>query len=493
MFLYKLLGRLLGVWLIAVMLSPNAPVRAEDRALLIGINAYQFLNPLNAAVNDVRLMESVARRVWGFRDAQIEVLTDAQATAANIRDALLEWIVLGTRPGDRVLIYYSGHGVCVPDLDGDEADGRDEALAAYDASAAGSLQFQNVITDDELRGVLDRLEGRDVMVIADSCFSGTVTRALTPFWRSAAAEHDTLGQLRSGITSRDFCTGRAQITAADAYQTMRGEPGLMAGRENVMVWTAVSATQLALETPEIGNGLFTHSFAEGLMQGRADRDRNGRITAGELLHHLRDRSQSFCERVSSQGFVCPTRITPMLEPAQRAAAIDLLSWGEQAAPGTPPSVADLLPGDNALGLEVELIGGTRLGGEPLRVRVKSPEDGYLIVLDRRDSGEVVQLFPSVCTHDSRKIRANAPITIPDAYYGCAFDPIERARGEIIVIVTEDNVPLDQLLNRYRDLTVVPAGDAYLAEIVGELMAVWTGGKRNRAVRWGMASEDYVIE
>jgi hypothetical protein len=71
-------------------------------------------------------------------------------------------------------------------------------------------------------------------------------------------------------------------------------------------------------------------------------------------------------------------------------------------------------------------------------------------------------------------------------------PTERGRGEIIVIVTEDNVPLDQLLNRHKDLQVIPEGEDYLAEIVGKLMAVWTGDDRNRAIRWGMASEEYVI-
>jgi len=489
----KRLGQLLAIWLAALMIVSGTPARAEDRALLIGINTYENVNPLKAAVKDVRLMRRVAREVWGFRSEQVKVLTDHQATAGNIKDALLDWLTLGTGPGDRVLLYYSGHGVCVPDTDGDEPDGRDEALAAYDASMVGDLHFRNVITDDHLGRVIANLDGREVMVISDSCHSGTITRALTPSWRSAGGQvGEALWRPRAAVTSRDFCTGRAGAPQAATYKAMRGEPSLIEGRDNLMVWTAVSATQLALESADIGNGLFTHAFATGLMEGHADLDDNGRITAGELLHHLRGRSRSFCKQDSLNGPVCPTPITPMFEPAQRAAEIDMVSWGQQATQHTPPSVADLVPGDNALGVEVELIGGTRLGGEPLRVRVTSPEDGYLIVLDRRDTGEVVQLFPSVCTHTSRRMRADAPLTIPDDYYGCEFAPTEPGSGEIIVIVTEDNVPLDQLLNRHKDLQVVPSGDHYLAEIVGELMAVWTGDKRNRAVRWSMASEEYVL-
>jgi len=314
----KHFGGLLAFWL-ALMTTPDTPAWAEDRALLIGINTYQNFNPLSAAVNDVRLMKTVARKVWGFGPGQIKVLTDQRATAGNIRDALLEWLTLGTAPGDRVLLYYSGHGVCVPDDTGDEPDGRDEALAAYDAQPAGHLRFRNVITDDELRRFFADLNDREVMVIADSCYSGTVTRALTLAWRRAAERVDyTRGQTRSAVSTRDFCTGRAGLSRAAAYKAMRGEPSLMEGRDNLMVWTAVSATQLALERGDIGNGLFTHAFSEGLMQRRADRDGNGRITAAELLHYLRARSQSYCQQYGMSGDTCPTPVTPTLEPPARA-------------------------------------------------------------------------------------------------------------------------------------------------------------------------------
>jgi hypothetical protein len=144
-------------------------------------------------------------------------------------------------------------------------------------------------------------------------------------------------------------------------------------------------------------------------------------------------------------------------------------------------------------LKVELLGGTRVGGEPLRVRVTSPRSGYLIVLDRRETGEVVQLFPSGCTRPSRRIRAHAPLALPDKTYGCEFAPDKPGKGQIIVIVSEDNVPLDQLLSRHKDLEAVPEGDAYLAEITAKLIAVWTGDERNRSARWGVAAANYVVK
>jgi uncharacterized caspase-like protein len=176
----KFFGTLLAIWFAVLVILPDTPARAEDRALLIGINTYANFTPLRAAVRDVRLMRRIAREVWGFRSEQIKVLTDQEATAGNIKDALLDWLILGTSPGDRVLLYYSGHGVCVPDTDGDEPDCRDEALAGYDAHSAGDYHFHNVVTDDDLRRFIETLGEREVMVVVDSCYSGTVTRALNP-------------------------------------------------------------------------------------------------------------------------------------------------------------------------------------------------------------------------------------------------------------------------------------------------------------------------
>jgi hypothetical protein len=178
-------------------------------------------------------------------------------------------------------------------------------------------------------------------------------------------------------------------------------------------------------------------------------------------------------------------------------AVDVLEWSGGSEP--PPDAraaqmaGDLLPVQSSHGLKLELIGGGQVGGAPLKVRVTSPKDGYLIVVDRRADGSAVQLFPSKCVRPSRRIRAGAPLTLPDPSYGCRFVPDSAGRGEIIAIVTEDNVALDGLLGRHRDLVVVPDGDAYLAQITGKLMQVWTDDSRNRPVKWGMAIADYVVE
>ena len=85
-----------------------------------------------------------------------------------------EWLVAGTAPGDRVYLYFSGHGLQVKDTSGDEEDGMDEAISTYDIKA-GEDDWTNVILDDDLEAVLEKLKGRAVTLVIDACHSGTIS------------------------------------------------------------------------------------------------------------------------------------------------------------------------------------------------------------------------------------------------------------------------------------------------------------------------------
>jgi len=494
------------IWLIcsfAILTAAFNPpgAAADDRALLIGVNAYKHLPPrlqLTAAENDARLMHRVAQQVWRFAPQNIQMLLNQDATARAIRTAIREWLIDGTQPGDRVLLYYSGHGAYVPDRNSDEADGRDEALAPHDVVMdAATMSFSNVLTDDELGELLDELVGRDVMVVIDSCYSGTITRALTPAWRSLRPQ--PTGQrwrVRSLLAPQPGGDVRGPTRASPSrFTRLRGGPSFLDAGPGKQVWTAVAPTELAEETVG-GFGAFTKAFAAGLLQRQADLNKNGRIVPAELLQHVRRQTNSYCAE-RRHFFPCVTGMTPTLLPEEQLTAPDLLAWsGRSQTPANAPeqqATTDLLPARSHDGLTVELIGGGRVGGAPLKIRVTSPQDGYLIVIDRRADGSAVQLFPSDCVRPSRHIRAGAPLTLPDPSYGCRFVPQTPGRGEIIAIVTQDNVRLEDLLGRHRDLTVVPNGEAYLAQIAAELMQVWTDDSRNRPVKWGMAVADYVVE
>jgi len=104
-------------------------------ALLIGIDEYLHVTDLRGCVNDVEAM-----RVWLMSQLEvpedhIRVLTDQEATRANILQAFQEFLIdnPAIERGDQILFHYSGHGSQMPDPLSMEPDGLNETLVAHDS------------------------------------------------------------------------------------------------------------------------------------------------------------------------------------------------------------------------------------------------------------------------------------------------------------------------------------------------------------------------
>jgi len=161
----------------ALCLSAAAAAKAEDRALLVGIDHYQDsrVPATPGAALDARSLAQVARERFGFAPGSIELLVDKDATAERILHEFQTWLIAGTRPGDRVFFFYAGHGSQLPDDNGDEEDGFDETLAPYDVRPETG---EHEIRDDAIGGLIAQLSGRRAVLVFDSCHSGTITRGL---------------------------------------------------------------------------------------------------------------------------------------------------------------------------------------------------------------------------------------------------------------------------------------------------------------------------
>jgi hypothetical protein len=139
------------------------------KALCIGINNYPGTHmDLNGCINDANDW-SDALSARGF---SVSKLLDDQATKAAMQAAIGNLIVKAAK-NDSLVITFSGHGTYQPDTDGDEVDGLDEALCPYDLQTNGAA-----LIDDEIKTLFAaRKPGVRIVLLADSCHSGTVTRA----------------------------------------------------------------------------------------------------------------------------------------------------------------------------------------------------------------------------------------------------------------------------------------------------------------------------
>lgn len=138
----------------------------QKLGLCIGINNYPGTqNDLSGCVNDANDWTKELQK----RGFTVETLLDKQATKTNITNGMMG-LLEKAKGDDVVVITYSGHGTWQPDTDGDEPDGRDEALCPYDMAGGPLL-------DDELYDIFaTRARGTRLVFLSDSCHSGSVAK-----------------------------------------------------------------------------------------------------------------------------------------------------------------------------------------------------------------------------------------------------------------------------------------------------------------------------
>lgn|GEM_PF-154924 len=134
-------------------------------ALIIGNNNYQHFSTLATAVNDAREAEQLLRYKYNFRT---RLLLNADrytilSTLNELRQSL--------KPEDNLLIYYAGHGKL------DESNNRGYWLPV-DAETDNT---SNWISNTAITDILNVTEAKHILVVADSCYSGTLTQ--TPLAR----------------------------------------------------------------------------------------------------------------------------------------------------------------------------------------------------------------------------------------------------------------------------------------------------------------------
>ena len=263
------------------------------KALLCGVNKYQIPGAdLRGCVNDVEEMAAVLMDLYRFEEADITILTDAQATTAGIQLGLQD-LVADAASGDVLYFHFSGHGSNVPDTNGDEADERDEILCPHDLDWAAPL------LDDWVRTQLDQIpEGVSLTFVSDCCHSGTITRAIM------APDITT--------TRERYLPCPLDLWAAESNRALRGEfPRGRRPRESAAASTDIKDVDLTemLLTGCRADQTSADAFLDGDFYGALShaliaslRDADGDITYRNLHTQV-------LERLQDGGF----RQTPQLE------------------------------------------------------------------------------------------------------------------------------------------------------------------------------------
>lgn len=165
-------------------------------ALIIGNNNYDNLNPLDTAIADANAVAAVLENKYGFYI--IDVITDGNykkivSTLNSLKQKL--------KPSDNLLIYYAGHGY---------AEGTTGYWLPIDADDPSLEDDTNWISDDRLTRIISKIPAKHILVVADSCYSGSIMRGSSFISRNTKNNISHYRNLLNKKTRRAFTSGANQ-------------------------------------------------------------------------------------------------------------------------------------------------------------------------------------------------------------------------------------------------------------------------------------------
>jgi TPR repeat protein len=224
-------------------------------ALVVANQAYQHWSKLDTPLADAQAVSEVLHDRFGYETRVLRDATRAQLLAA------LSDLRAKAGPQDQVVVYYAGHGQMDPvtargywiPVDGDTKD---------------IAQWVSVI---DVTDQLAAMQARHILVIADSCYSGTLTRSLLP-------------RVDQSLTA-----------------SQRRAPLLHLAQQRVRVALTSGGLEPVLDGGSVSHSLFARSLLDVLAEVR------GPVVAEELHHALAARFSYLGRRlkVSQQPLFAP--------------------------------------------------------------------------------------------------------------------------------------------------------------------------------------------
>ncbi len=229
----------------------------EKIAIIIGIENYSEAPKANYANLDAQYFFDYARKAFGVKKQNINLLINENATVVKTDKALSLWLKSKIKKNrSDLIIFFAGHGLA-------STDGKELYLLPQDGNP-DRLERTALSRTDLLREIIE-LNPRNVTMFLDTCYSGV---------------------------SRDeqmlLASARPIRIVADEQD---GIP------DNFTIFSASKLDQISSGLKEAKHGIFSYYLMKGL-EGYADFNEDKKITNGELLAYM---DENVSQKAAEQG------------------------------------------------------------------------------------------------------------------------------------------------------------------------------------------------
>jgi WD40 repeat protein len=246
--------------------AAQGAVRRQPRLYILAIGVGKFTSPevppLDLPAKDATDFVAAMKTQQGklYRSVDVQLLTDAQATRDNVVKGM-EWLQREVTQHDVGMLFVAGHGM------NDPTQGYLFVPHNFDYAKVQTTS----VSHKQFKTTTENLAGKALFFI-DTCHSGNV-----------------LGKGKKNFANPDVSAVINDLASDDT---------------GVVVFSASTGRQEALENSAWGNGAFTKSLVEGLT-GKADERNTGRVTYRMLDFYITDRVKELTKGLQSAVTVAP--------------------------------------------------------------------------------------------------------------------------------------------------------------------------------------------
>ena len=235
----------------------RAKISKNKVALIIGIENYIEAPNANYANLDAKYFFDYARKGFGIKKQNINLLVDENATFVKTSKALTLWLKTKIKADQTdLVVFFAGHGLA-------SSDGKELYLLPQDSDP--NLLDITALSRTKLFQTIIDLKPKSVTMFLDTCYSGV---------------------------SRDeqmlLASARPIRIVADEQE---GIP------DNFTIFTASQVEQISSGLKEANHGIFSYYLMKGL-EGNADSNQDNKITNGELLAYM---DENVSQKAAEQG------------------------------------------------------------------------------------------------------------------------------------------------------------------------------------------------